>query len=139
MEDNGDSGFDFSGNGNGPRRRDPLEPYIAWLQRRGPSLLRGLAALTVLGLAATGIYSDGPGEQGVVRTIGRESGKTGPGLHNRMPLVQRADDVNDEQIRRLEVGFRGDKREDHEALMITGDENIVEAQMIFQYRVADPR
>jgi membrane protease subunit HflK len=70
--------------------------------------------------------------------MGRESGKTGPGLHYRMPLVQRADVVNVEQIRRLEVGFRGDKREDHEALMITGDENIVEAQMIVQYRVADP-
>jgi membrane protease subunit HflK len=88
--------------------------------------------------ALTGIYSVGPGEQGVVRTFGRESNKTGPGLHYRFPLVQRVDVVNVEEIRRLEVGFRGDQRMPTEALMITGDENIVEAQMIVQYRVSDP-
>ncbi len=97
-----------------------------------------LAGVVVLVLLATGIYSVGPGEQGVVRTFGRESGKTGPGLHYRFPFVQRKDVVNIEKIRRIEVGFRGDQRVPHEALMLTGDENIVEAQMIVQYRVTDP-
>jgi membrane protease subunit HflK len=46
--------------------------------------------------------------------------------------------VNVEQIRRIEVGFRGDQTIATEASMLTGDENIVEAQMIVQYRVADP-
>jgi len=92
--------------------------------------------LIVAGLS--GIYSVGPGEQGVVRTFGRESGKTGPGLHYRVPLVQSRDIVNVEEIRRIEVGFRGDQRMPNEALMLTGDENIVEAQMIVQYRVTDP-
>nr|PZN22918.1 MAG: FtsH protease activity modulator HflK [Pseudomonadota bacterium] len=80
----------------------------------------------------------GPGEQAVVRTFGRESGKTGPGLHYRIPFVQDVNVVNIEEIRRLEVGFRGDKRVPTEALMLTGDENIVEAQMIVQYRITDP-
>ncbi|HMR06485.1 MAG TPA: FtsH protease activity modulator HflK [Polyangiaceae bacterium] len=97
-----------------------------------------IAGVVVLVLLATGIYSVGPGEQGVVRTFGRESGKTGPGLHYRFPFVQRKDVVNIEKIRRIEVGFRGDQRVPHEALMLTGDENIVEAQMIVQYRVTDP-
>jgi len=92
--------------------------------------------LIVAGLS--GIYSVGPGEQGVVRTFGRESGKTGPGLHYRVPLIQTRDIVNVEEIRRIEVGFRGDQRMPNEALMLTGDENIVEAQMIVQYRVTDP-
>lgn len=92
--------------------------------------------LIVAGLS--GIYSVGPGEQGVVRTFGRESGITGPGLHYRIPIVQSRDIVNVEEIRRLEVGFRGDQRMPNEALMLTGDENIVEAQMIVQYRVSDP-
>lgn len=100
----------------------------------GPILL-GVLLLIV---AATGIYSVGPGEQGVVRTFGRESSRTGPGLHYRIPFVQRADVVNLEQIRRIEVGFRGNERVPHEALMLTGDENIVEAQLIIQYRVIDP-
>jgi membrane protease subunit HflK len=97
-----------------------------------------IAGVVVLVLLATGIYSVGPGEQGVVRTFGRESGKTGPGLHYRFPFVQRVDVVNIEKIRRIEVGSRGDQRVPHEALMLTGDENIVEAQMIVQYRVTEP-
>lgn len=100
----------------------------------GPIIL----GVLVLVLLATGVYSVGPGEQGVVRTFGRESGKSGPGLHYRFPFVQNVDVVNVEQIRRIEVGFRGDQRVPHEALMLTGDENIVEAQMIIQYRVIDP-
>ena len=130
--------FGSSGNGYGPRRGDPLEPVADWLRRHGTTVLRGAAVLAVAAIGLTGVYSVGPGEQGVVRTFGRETGKTGPGLHYRLPLAQHADVVNVEQIRRVEVGFRGDKREDHEALMITGDENIVEAQMIVQYRVAEP-
>lgn len=100
----------------------------------GPILL-GVVVLLVL---ATGIYIVEPGEQGVVRTFGRESGKTGPGPHYRFPFVQKVDVVNVEQIRRIEVGFRGEQRVPHEALMLTGDENIVEAQIIVQYRVTDP-
>lgn len=103
-------------------------------RKLGPILL----GIVVLLLLATGIYSVGPGEQGVVRTFGKESGKTGSGLHYRIPFVQHVDIVNIEEIRRIEVGFRGDKSVPTEALMLTGDENIVEAQMIIQYRVTDP-
>jgi membrane protease subunit HflK len=92
----------------------------------------------VLAVLIAGVYEVGPGAQGVVRTFGKESGKKSPGLHFRVPFVQDVDIVNIEQIRRLEVGFRGDKKVANEALMLTGDENIVEAQIIVQYRVSDP-
>lgn len=108
-----------------------------YVRRFGAKLIAlavGLAALVVL---LSGIYSVGPGEQGVVRTFGRESSKTGPGLHYSVPLVQKVNVVNVEVVRRVEVGFRGKDRVPNEALMITGDENIVEAQMIVQYRVSD--
>lgn len=98
----------------------------------------GLGLLLVIGIAIAGTYKVGPGEVGVVRTLGRLSGKTAPGLHFRVPLVQRVDVVNLQQIRRMEVGVRGDQRVADEAQMITGDANIVEAHMIVQYRVVDP-
>ncbi len=104
------------------------------LKKLGPVLLIIAVAL----LALTGIYSVGPGEQGVVRTFGKETGKTGPGLHFAMPIIQKKDVVNMEQVRRVEVGFRGKERVPIEALMLTGDENIVEAQMIVQYHVVAP-
>jgi membrane protease subunit HflK len=97
-----------------------------------------LLALVAASFIATGVYMVDPGEIGVVRTFGRESGRTEPGLHYRIPLVQNVDVVNVEQIRRLELGFRGKEKLQVEAQMLTGDENIVEAQMIVQYRVSDP-
>jgi membrane protease subunit HflK len=100
----------------------------------------GAVVLLVIALGAGGVYKVGPGEQGIVRTFGkvRASGRTGPGLHFRIPLVQRVDVVNIEQIRRMEVGFQGSQKVTSEASMITGDANIVEVQMIVQYRVVEP-
>jgi membrane protease subunit HflK len=46
--------------------------------------------------------------------------------------------VNVEKIRRIEIGVSGDQKTVGEATMITGDANIVEVQMIVQYRVMDP-
>jgi membrane protease subunit HflK len=103
-------------------------------RRLRPFLIFGFLAL----VASTGIYMVGPGEQAVIRTFGRESGRAGPGLHYHVPVVQTADVVNVEQIRRIEVGFRDKERVPSESLMLTGDENIVEAQVIVQYRVNDP-
>lgn len=111
-----------------------LDPFRNFGRKLGPIVIVAVLLL----IAGTGVYEVGPGEQGVVRTFGRESGRTGPGLHYRIPFVERVDVVNTEEIRRIEVGFRADKVVPTEALMLTGDENIVSAQMIVQYRVSDP-
>jgi membrane protease subunit HflK len=117
-----------------------LRKVSARVKGLGP-VFRRLGPLFVvligLGVLFGGTYEVGPGEQAVIRTFGRESGKAGPGLHFSFPLIQRRDIVNVEQVRRVEVGFRGQQRMPDEALMLTGDENIVEAQIIVQYRVSD--
>jgi regulator of protease activity HflC (stomatin/prohibitin superfamily) len=115
--------------------KDVVGKRLKWL---GP-LLGGIALLL---LTLTGVYSVNPGEVGVVRTFGKETSQSQPGLHFRVPIVQEVDIVDLAKIRRAEVGFRstqqGSKRIDSEALMLTGDENIIEAQMIVQYQVHDP-
>ena len=98
----------------------------------------GLLLVLLIVLAVSGVYKVGPGEIGVVRTFGRETAKRGPGLRFRIPLVQKVDVVNVEQIRRIEVGFRDKEPHIDEAQMITGDANILEVQMIVQYRVIEP-
>ena len=98
----------------------------------------GLVLVLLLVLLGSGIYIVSPGEIAVVRTFGKETKKMGPGLRFRIPLVQRVDKVNVEQIRRTEVGFHDKQPNIDEAQMITGDANIVEVQMIVQYRVIDP-
>ncbi|HEX6275105.1 MAG TPA: FtsH protease activity modulator HflK [Polyangiaceae bacterium] len=115
------------------KMRARVKGFRPVFRRLGPVLV----GLAVLGVLFGGTYEVGPGEQAVIRTFGRESGKAGPGLHFSFPLIQRRDIVNVEQVRRVEVGFRGQQRMPDEALMLTGDENIVEAQIIVQYRVSD--
>lgn len=103
-------------------------------RRLGPIV----AVLFVLLIAATGFYQVEAGEIAVIRTLGKETSRAEPGLHFRVPLIQTVNRVNVSEIRRIEVGFRGDRKHPAESQMLTGDENIVEAQMIVQYRVADP-
>lgn len=111
-----------------------FQPFRQNSKKLGPIVL----GLVLLILAFSGTFSVGPGEIGVLRTFGKESGRAGPGLHYRLPLVQTVDVVNVEQVRRLEVGFPAEGQQTNDALMLTGDENIVEARMIVQYRVTDP-
>jgi len=128
----------FDDDGSGPNIAEVVaevsDALSSHLKRFGPLL----GGILMLGVVITGVYSVGPGEQGVVRRFGREHRTAGPGLHYALPMVESVDVVNIEEVRRVEVGFSGETPINEEALMLTGDENIVEVQMIVQYRVADP-
>jgi membrane protease subunit HflK len=116
-----------------------IENAGLWIQRYLPRILPLAAGAILLLWLASGVYTVNPGHKGVVRTFGKETARTDPGLNYRYPWpFQRVDIVSVEQVRRIEVGFRGSQRVPEEALMLTGDENIVEAQIVVQYRVADP-
>ncbi len=121
------------------------ERWQQW-QRQSPEtplmVIGAVAVVAVLIWLATGFYVVGPGEQGVVRRFGKEVGRTSPGLRHHLPVpIERVEVVNLAVVRRVEVGFRSDPRYrvvPQESLMLTGDENIVDAQAIVQYRVRDP-
>jgi len=120
------------------------DQFERWKRRspRASMIVVGLLLLCIVLIwLATGVYTVGPGEQGVVRRFGKEVARVGPGLHHHWPRpIERVDVVNVEAVRRVEVGFRSVPRYSlvpEESLMLTGDENIVDAQAIVQYRVKD--
>ena len=92
----------------------------------------------------TGIYSVGPDEVGVVRTFGKYSRVAQSGLNWHFPLpIETVNTPKVTEVKRIEMGFRTLKngqyrRVEKESLMLTGDENIVDAQMIVQYKIKDP-
>ena len=110
----------------------------------GGSGALGLIVLGVLGALwlATGVYSVNPSEQAALRLFGKFTGIVEPGLHWYWPrpIGQRNVEAV-RQTRRMDLGFltRGTQSVDvpAEALMITGDLNIVDIQMAVQYRISD--
>jgi membrane protease subunit HflK len=108
------------------------------LGRRG---VRLLVAIVVVGWAATSIYRVQPDEQGVVLRFGRWIDTTPPGLHVHLPfpidtvLLPKVTQVN--QVQLGNPGVSGDPANGRERQMLTGDENIVEADCAVFWKIRD--
>ena len=102
-----------------------------------------LVGIIVLWLA-TGVYIVGPDEVGVVRTFGKFTRVVQSGLNWKFPApIETVDTPKVTEVKRIEIGFRTLKNGQYrtvekESLMLTGDENIVDAEMIVQYKIKDP-
>ena len=128
----------FEGGGM-PQFKSPIK--VKW------SLFLLLIPVLLVLWALTGIYIVQPGEQGVVRRFGKVSRTTDPGPHFHIPMpIEQVNKVAVEKIRRIEIGFRTTnpgpparyKFIPEESHMLTGDEQIVDAQAIVQYQINDP-
>ena len=92
----------------------------------------------------TGVYMVGPDEVGVVRTFGEYTRVAQSGLNYHFPYpIEQVNTPAVTEVKRIEIGFRtlrnGQYRSvEKESLMLTGDENIVDAEMIVQYKIKDP-
>ena len=101
-----------------------------------------LAALEIWLL--TGTYMVGPDEVGVIRTFGEHTRVAQSGLNWHFPVpIETVNTPKVTEVKRVEIGFRtlrnGQYRTvEKESLMLTGDENIVDAEMIVQYKIKDP-
>ena len=101
-----------------------------------------LAALAIWLL--TGTFMVGPDEVGVVRTFGKHTRVAQSGLNWHFPVpIETVNTPKVTEVKRIEIGFRtlrnGQYRTvEKESLMLTGDENIVDAEMIVQYKIKDP-
>ncbi len=112
-----------------------------------PSL--SLGGLPIAGIALvlwllSGIYVVGPDEVGVVQTFGKYSRAAQSGLNYHFPYpIEKVSTPKVTEVKRIEIGFRTVGKNQYqtierESLMLTGDENIVDAEMIVQYRIKDP-
>ena len=103
----------------------------------------GILALVVIVWAGIGVYTIGPGENAALRLFGAVQGNpvTQEGLHWWWPApVGKKDVVLVTETRRMELGYRSNAANaanpfPSEALMISGDLNIVDVQMAVQYNI----
>ena len=106
-----------------------------------------ISVLVIVLYLASGIFVVAPDEQGIVRRFGKFIRIESPGLNYHLPYpIETVVTPAVTQVKRVEIGFRtisfgppARYREiPIEALMLTGDENIVSADAIVQYKIKDP-
>jgi len=116
-----------------PGRR--TAPQLRFSPRMLLAVVGVLGALWVL----SGTYTVSPDERAVILRFGKYSRTVGPGLHYHLPAPIELRIVRSvTQVYREEVGFRTTPRYRQipaESLMLTGDENIVNVEMVVQYRI----
>ena len=112
-----------------------------------PKLSLGIFPLVGIAIVLwmlTGIYVVGPDEVGVVQTFGKYSRAAQSGLNYHFPFpIEKVSTPKVTEVKRIEIGFRTVGKNQYqtisrESLMLTGDENIIDAEMIVQYRIKDP-
>lgn len=103
--------------------------------------LTGLIFITILlviiGFGST--YQIREQEQAVLITLGKAQAVTTPGLHFKIPLIQKVKKVNT-TIQGFAIGYDAESGESIEgdSLMITSDYNFVNVDFFVEYRYSDP-
>ena len=114
-----------------------------------PEKLLTLGIFPISGIALifwlfTGVYTVGPDEVGVVQRFGKYDRIVQSGLNYHMPFpIETVKTPKVTEVKRIEVGFRTVGKNQYrtverESLMLTGDENIVDAELIVQYKIKEP-
>ena len=145
----GNQGGGGWGGGRGPGGVQPpnIEEAIRrlqdWLRRRVPGGgggrggRIGILLIVVVLLAIwvlSGFYRVQTDEQGVVLRFGERVGTTTPGLNYHLPYpIEAVETPKVTRVNRVEVGIRSTE----EALMLTGDENIVDINFVVFWIIKD--
>jgi|TARA_B100001971_G_scaffold211960_1_gene240839 membrane protease subunit HflK len=104
----------------------------------------GLLPIISIGLILwliSGVYIVGPDEVGVVQTFGKHTRVAQSGLNYHFPFpIETVKTPKVTEVKRIEIGFRSMGKNqfrtiEKESLMLTGDENIVDAELIVQYKI----
>ncbi len=137
--------------GPGGNMEDPIAKIIQEFQkmfnkRPGTPTFKGWKPILLLVLVVLfiwkGFYIVAPDEQGVVLRFGEVVRISGPGPHLKIPMIEDVLLPKVTKLHRIELGFRTlrggtTQTVPEEALMVTGDENIVAIQLIIQFRIKD--
>lgn len=103
--------------------------------------LMGFAVLAVAVLVVlfSSFYTIKEQEQAVVTTFGVPSTVSEPGLHMKIPFVQKVEKVNT-TIKGFAIGYdeATNMSKEDESLMITSDYNFVNVDFYVEYKVSDP-
>ena len=132
------------------RRGDPLDDVLnkakeQW-QRMKPTRGMKSIVLVVAGILvlSQAVFKVEPDEEGLVKRFGDVVRTVGSGPHLKIPFLETVVTPKVEKLHRIEVGFRTNARGraqivPQEALMLTGDMNILSVEFIVQYKISQAK
>ncbi len=128
----------------GERRMETYNPDFEQkqkqLMRTARRIVLAIAAAVIVAVFGFGsFYNIEEQEQAVLTTFGVARSVTEPGLHFKIPLIQKVQKVNT-TIQGFAIGYDPNNNESNEddSLMITSDYNFVNVDFFIEYKVADP-
>jgi membrane protease subunit HflK len=111
-----------------------------------PQLLCLIIGVLAAVWLASGAYTVGPDQRGIILRFGKHVATTDPGFHWHWPYpLETVLRPKVTEVQRVEIGFRSidagppARSADvaSESLMLTGDENIIDIDLVVQFRIAD--
>jgi len=139
------------------KRSDPLEDALKQAQSQfknifppgglknmlpsGGAINLIVAALLIF-LVWQSVFIVAPDEEGVVKRFGTPVRTVEPGPHFKIPFIESVLQPKVAKLHRVEVGFRTNQQGrqqmvPQEALMLTGDMNILAIEFIVQYKIKE--
>ncbi|MDA1304220.1 MAG: FtsH protease activity modulator HflK [Nitrospirae bacterium] len=125
---------------------DPLDDVLKKAKEQWQHMkpTKGMKTIILLVAAALllsqSVFKVEPDEEGLVKRFGDVVRTVGSGPHLKIPFIETVVTPKVEKLHRLEVGFRTNDRGrtqivPQEALMLTGDMNIISLEFIVQYKI----
>lgn len=135
---------------------------LAWIAERRRQLVKPVLATVFLLVVLDGVYVVPPEEVGIIQRFGQKLlPYDGPGIHYKLPWpIDQLTRVQARRVRVVEIGFRTNtttpdaepaayewnvqhrsgrfQRKPEEALMLTGDQNMIELNATIHYDLARP-
>lgn len=130
----------YQGGLDGNTRKTNQLPPGMWKK-----ILTGVIVVFVLIIGSSSFYTVEEQEQAAILTFGRYTEtQEEPGLHFKLPYpIQQVVKVPANLTQKLQIGYREEgghlRVVEEEALMITGDENIVHADAVVEWKISDVR
>ena len=132
------------------RKNDRIDDVLRQAQTQLRQMMprRGLRALILALLLIVffvqGFFKVDPDEEGIVKRFGEAVRSAPPGPHLKIPFIETVVKAKVEKLYRVEIGYRTDQQGRQqmlpkEALMLTGDENIIAVEFIIQYKIKNAR
>lgn len=125
--------------------QNPLEEILYKIRKYWKPVALVILALV---LVLSSFFQIETEEVGVITQFGKYNRSLEPGLHMKIPFVEKVYKVPVERQQKQEFGFRttsADVRSEYrksgyedESLMLTGDLNLADVEWVVQYRVEDP-